>query len=160
MKQTIEIEVPEDKKAIWKDNKIIFEDIAPKLPETWEEFCELYPIKSGEVFFDFYSKLTYQDYIKPRYCFADKNMLPSRNAVEAHLAYMQLHQLRDCYRQGWVPDWNNSMTNKYCINFLKDKYTIYMYNNSRYFLSFQSREIAEKFLKNFKDLIEKAGDLI
>ena len=35
-----------------------------------------------------------------------------------------------------------------------------MYNNSRYFLSFQSREIAEKFLKNFKDLIEKAGDLI
>ena len=159
-KQTIEIEVPEGKKAIWKDNKIIFEDIAPKLPETWEEFCELYPIKSEEVFFDSCSKLTYQDYIKSRYCFVDKNMLSSRNAAEAHLAYMQLHQLRDCYRQGWVPDWNNSMTNKYCINFLKDKYTIYMYNNSRYFLSFQSREIAEKFLKNFKDLIEKAGDLI
>ena len=52
MKQIIEIEVPEGKKAIWKDDKIIFEDIAPKLPETWEEFCKLYPIKEKEVFID------------------------------------------------------------------------------------------------------------
>ena len=29
-KQIIEIEVPEGKKAIWKDGKIVFEDIAPK----------------------------------------------------------------------------------------------------------------------------------
>ena len=40
MKQTIEIEVPDGKKAIWKDNKIIFEDIKPQLPRTWEEFCK------------------------------------------------------------------------------------------------------------------------
>ena len=26
MKQTIEIEVPDGKKAVWKDNKVIFED--------------------------------------------------------------------------------------------------------------------------------------
>ena len=53
MKQTIEIEVPEGKKAIWKDGKIIFEDIAPELPETWEEFCKLYPIK-GKEYFEFF----------------------------------------------------------------------------------------------------------
>ena len=29
-------------KAIWKDGKVVFEDIAPKLPETWEEFISLY----------------------------------------------------------------------------------------------------------------------
>lgn len=29
MKQTIEIEVPEGKKAVWKDNTIVFEDIKP-----------------------------------------------------------------------------------------------------------------------------------
>ena len=40
MKQTIEIEVPDGKKAVWKDNKVIFEDIKPRLPKTWEEFCE------------------------------------------------------------------------------------------------------------------------
>ena len=40
MKQTIEIEVPDGKKAVWKDNKIVFEDIKPQLPRTWEEFCK------------------------------------------------------------------------------------------------------------------------
>ena len=51
MKQKIEIEVPEGKQAIWKDGKVVFEDIAPKLPETWEEFCEFYPIKKrGKIY--------------------------------------------------------------------------------------------------------------
>ena len=40
MKQTIEIEVPDGKKAVWKDNKIVFEDIKLQLPKTWEEFCK------------------------------------------------------------------------------------------------------------------------
>ena len=55
MKQKIEIEVPEGKKAIWKDGKVVFEDIAPKLPESWEEFCKLYPVQSEECFIDEYS---------------------------------------------------------------------------------------------------------
>lgn len=32
MKQTIEIEVPDGKKAVWKDNNIVFEDIKHQLP--------------------------------------------------------------------------------------------------------------------------------
>ena len=32
---TIEVEVPDGKKAVLKDNKIVFEDI--ELPKTWEE---------------------------------------------------------------------------------------------------------------------------
>ena len=35
MKQTIEIEVPDGKKAIWKDNKAVFEDKHP-LPKNWK----------------------------------------------------------------------------------------------------------------------------
>lgn len=50
MKQTIEIEVPDGKKAVWKDNKVVFEDIKPQLPKTWEEFCSQNPIKKGEVY--------------------------------------------------------------------------------------------------------------
>ena len=38
MKQTIEIEVPDGKQAIWKANKVVFKDIKSKLPKTWEEF--------------------------------------------------------------------------------------------------------------------------
>ena len=38
MVKIIEIEVPDGKKAVWKDNTIIFEDIKPQLPKTWKEF--------------------------------------------------------------------------------------------------------------------------
>ena len=86
-------------------------------------------------------------------------MLPSEEAANAHLALMQLHQLRDCYRQGWVPDWND-LEFKYCIYCIRNYYKICQSMNNNYFLSFQSQEIAEKFLKNFKDLIKQAGDLI
>ena len=161
MKQIIEIEVPEGKKAIWKDDKIIFEDIAPKLPETWEEFCELYPIKEEEYYLNIIGKPVGISKYK-RDINDDKNMLPSIEAAQAHLALMQLHQLRDCYRQGWVPDWNNQKTIKVCIvqRYVR-KYEIEP-RDAFYpaFLSFQSKEIAEKFLKNFRDLIEQVGDLI
>ena len=50
MKQTIEIEVPEGKRAIWKDDKVIFEDIKPQLPKTWEEFCEQNEVKKTEYY--------------------------------------------------------------------------------------------------------------
>ena len=157
MKQTIEIEVPDGKKAIWKDGKIVFEDIAPKLPETWEEFCKLYPIKAKEVFIG--ASCCFGDNDGKRNPNSDKNMLPSEKAANAHLALMQLHQLRDCYRQGWVPDWKNGKI-KYCICRYDNKYKAIQIVERNHFLTFQSMELAEKFLKNFKDLIKQAGDLI
>ena len=159
MKQIIEIEVPEGKKAIWKDDKIIFEDSAPKLPETWEDFCHLYTIKGKEYYISYNGTIEEMgDY--RRLANIDKTLLPSIEAAKAHLALMQLHQLRDCYRQGWVPDWENGVSDKYCIVFTENKYTIFRHNQMRRFLSFQSQELAEKFLNNFKDLIKQAGDLI
>ena len=95
----------------------------------------------------------------------DKNVLPSKEAAEQHLALIQLHQLRDCYRQGWIPDWKDSK-NKICIKYnniysnTNTNYTIIVRINTQEFLSFQSREIAEEFLNNFKDLIKQAGDLV
>ena len=128
MKQTIEIEVPNGKKAVWKDNKIVFEDIKPPLPKTWEEFCE-------------HNKVNI-------------------NVSSGHLALMQLHQLRDCYRQGWIPNWNDSTQNKYVIFNLVGKFTISLYYCHSHFLAFQDEKRAKEFLNNFKDLIEQAGDLI
>ncbi len=72
---------------------------------------------------------------------------------------MQLEQLRDKYRQGWIPDWSD---NTY-------KYEIISYNNGlviqygKYrasFLSFQTIELREKFFNNFIELIKIAKDLI
>lgn len=159
MKQIIEIEVPEGKKAIYKDNKIIFEDIIQKLPETWEEFCKLYPIKEEEYYIELNSIPT-EVSIGERFDHDDKNILPSKKAAEAHLALMQLHQLRDCYRQNWKPDWKNNCQAKYCIEFSDYQYKIFKYFVSCRFLSFQSEEIAKKFLMCFKNLIKQTEDLI
>ena len=102
MKQTIEIEVPDGKKAVWKDGNVVFEDINPQLPNTWEEFCKNYPIKSAEYFIDDLSQIL-ESVWTARDIYEDQNKLPNHDAAQAHLALMQLHQLRDCYRQGWVP---------------------------------------------------------
>lgn len=75
-------------------------------------------------------------------------------------ALLKLEQLRDCWRQGWKPDWNDDQSAKYCVICHHEEFKInVLYNTSR-FLSFPTHEIAEEFLKCFRDLIEKAGDLI
>lgn len=152
-------EVPEGKKLVFKDGKFIVE---PVLPETWEEFCKLYPVKKEEYRIGTYSKIHKIDKNNKRNNIDDINILPSLEAAKAHLAYMQLHQLRDCYRQGWKPNWSNKDSSKYSISFCGNcnDYIISPCYHSRHFLAFQSYELAEKFLKNFKSFIVQAGDLV
>ena len=158
MKQTIEIEVPDGKKAVWKDNKVVFEDIKPQLPKTWEEFCRQNKIEKNECYLDACSCIV-KALIRERCEDSDRNVLPNKQVAEAHLALMQLHQLRDCYRQGWEPNWRNT-SSKHCIRKQGNSYIIVCCGISVTFLSFQSREIAYEFLTNFRELIEQAGDLI
>lgn len=160
MKQTIEIEVPDGKKAIWKDGTIVFEDLKPKLPKTWEEFCEQNEVKDGEYYIGTISNLvevTAENYFHRRKNF-DRNILPNKKAAEQHLALIQLHQLRDCYRQGWIPT-----VGSFSFGIIRrvggDLDTDRFMQSSR-FLSFQSSEIAQEFLNNFRYLIVQAGDLI
>ena len=165
MKQAIEIEVPDGKKVIWKDNKIVFEDIKPQLPKTWKEFCKYNKIKEEECYLDTTSCIVKAD-ISERHSCIDKNILPNEQAAKAHLALMQLHQLRDCYRQGWIPDWTDNTEKyyiehrKYCDGIVSYYVTAHINTHIIKFLSFQSKELAIEFLDNFKDLIEQAGDLI
>ena len=159
MKQTIEIEVPDGKKAVWKDNKVVFEDIKPQLPKTWEEFCRQNKIEKNECYLDACSCIE-KALIRERCEDSDRNVLPNKQTAEQHLALMQLHQLRDCYRQGWTPNWSDGKA-KYCIvHGIAITYLIAAYEGTKAFLSFQSEEIAKLFLKNFRSLIEEAGDLI
>ena len=166
MKQTIEIEVPDGKKAILKNNTIIFEDIKPQLPKTWDEFCKNYPPKKGECYMGPSCEICNIVYhTDNRDKDSDRNILPSRQAAEAHLALMQLHQLRDCYRQGWIPNLIEGSI-KYCIigyyisNTKSIKYRVDDLAYTSNFLSFPTYELAEEFLTNFRELIEQAGDLI
>ena len=156
-KQMIEIEVPDGKKAVWKDGKVVFEDIEPQLPNTWEEFCKNYPIKSGEFLIDSLSQILAPGF-RDREIYTDQNVLPNYKAADAHLAYIQLHQLRDCYRQGWEPAVDN--VSFAIIRSVDGRLDVDRFMYSSRFLSFQSKEIAEKFLHNFRDYIQRAGDLI
>ena len=72
---------------------------------------------------------------------------------------MQLHQLRDCYRQGWIPDWTSGNAH-YCITKIKNILKVGAYWQTNYFLSFPTLELAQQFLDNFRDLIEQVEDLI
>ena len=158
MKQTIEIEVPDGKKAVWKDNKVIFEDIKPQLPKTWEEFCKQNKTNENEYYLDNLSCIVKTE-IDERHKYSDRNILPNKQAAEAHLALMQLHQLRDCYRQGWEPNWNDNY-DKYIIIKNRSKHGVFAASWISRFLAFQDKETAKEFLTNFRELIEQAGDLI
>ena len=141
MKQTIEIEVTDGKKVVWKDGKVIFEDIKPKLPETWEVFCNNYKIQEGECYINSDSDIEVLSSYRTRTRYGNSNVLPNKQAAEAHLALIKLHQLRNCYRQGWVPDYNN-ISDKFCINRYfdyyshKHNYEIIVRIANSYFLSF------------------------
>lgn len=164
MKQTIEIEieVPDGHKGVYNEDTqrvIIIKVEKPKveLPKSWEEFCKNNPVKKNEYFIDGNGEII---------CAAEKhrttnlkNILPNKETAEAFLALMQLVQLRDCYRQGWKPD---SIMGGYNAVITHGKYNLtsdYYYWGNR-ILSFQTENISEDFLANFRDLIYKAKELI
>ena len=71
-------------------------------------------------------------------------------------ALFKLERLRDCWRQGWKPTKHNI---GYCIIKYPGEYSIMVFSFIS-FLSFPTKEMAEEFLECFRELIEKAGDLI
>ena len=101
------------------------------LPKSWEEYCEMHPI-------------------------IPENHVFSPCCPQKYIALWKLEQLRDCYRQGWKPE---SKKEAYVIKHADRGLSVYCYH-SQEFLSFQPKEIAEEFLKNFERLIKEASDLI
>lgn len=85
MKQTIEIEVPDGKKAVWKDNKVVFEDIKPQLPKTWKEFCYNNDRKPNEAFITTSSGIQLITEQHERKSSCDQNILPSKWAANSIL---------------------------------------------------------------------------
>lgn len=160
MKQKIEIEVPEGKKAVWKNGRIEFEDVYDYYPTSWSDFCDHTYVSTSEQYIGETSlihPIFPRQYVR-RSAFHDKNVLPNYRAAEQHLALMQLHQLRDYYRKGWKPEHGEDM---FAISTsINGTITITRIRENSQFLSFRTRELAKKFLTNFEDLIRQAGDLI
>ena len=125
------------------------------LPRSWEEFCRNNPVQVGECWLENCDEIRKKE-LSTNEARIYKNWIPSRKSAEAHLAMIQLEQLSNCWRNGWVPTPEKAV---YAIKVCSGKLDVFYYF-TREFLSFPTEEMAKEFLKCFRDLIEKAGDLI
>ena len=77
-----------------------------------------------------------------------------------HVAFEKLIFLRDIYRQGWTPDFSKDDT--YVFSIYYDGIHVTTADASAYHsvLSFETIEIRDLFLKNFKNLIEECKEFI
>lgn len=136
---------------------IKFKPMEKQLPKTWEEYCDTHPITNDEYYLTSSSEIEERTR-ESRGIFSDRN-LGTRQTCEAVLALMQLIQLRDCYNDGWKPDWKN-YGYKYCIiNTHNTTIAAASITDSRV-LAFKTAELRDQFLNNFKELIEVAKPLI
>jgi hypothetical protein len=148
---------------------VTFREEKRKLPKSWEEFCEMFPIKDGECVINSScivaelnpsKELNFMGMKKEKRHVSTLGTLPDRATAEAVLALCQLIQLRDCYNGDWVPDWKDKDEIKYIIQF--DEEEIHCDTWLRYSVSplyFKTEELRDEFLRNFRDLIEKLKPL-
>jgi len=155
--KTLNIEIPEgyeidQEKSTFK--KIVFKKKSETLPKTFEELKVI-----DGAFVTVASEIEYTDEVPAH--FNNYNVFATEKQAQASLALAQLSQLREVYRNGWEPDWADGNDKAY-IYFDGDGNDIQVayYSTNPKFLSFQSKEIAEEFLKNFRDLIEQAKPLM
>ena len=160
MKET-KIEIPagcEVDKIETVDGAVVvtFKEAKPKLPKSWEEFCEMFLCKRGEYLINSHGCSPCAE-IK-RIPDIDVTILPDRATAEAVLALCQLIQLRNCYNGDWVPNWLSN-TNKYVIDCNSHEFTTTTYWITPVLLYFETEELRDEFLRNFCDLIEKLKPL-
>lgn len=140
---------------------VTFREKERKLPKTWEEFCEMYPIKKGECNVNFLSEIIQEDEdLSIRNPVTQRKELPDRATAEAVLALCQLIQLRNAYNGDWVPDWTDNEERKWAISFRENQIFVTDFIEYSYtLLYFKTKELRDEFLRNFSDLIERLKPL-
>lgn len=126
------------------------------LPATLEEACEMATKNPSD-----YEAIVRIDWYSSDNMVGTRTQCTTKTTEEAKAfqAFAQLSKLRDMYRKGWKPDWNDK-TVKHVIKVSGDSPIIYGDFCVRNFLSFPDELTAYLFYENFKDLIWKAKDLI
>lgn len=89
-----------------------------------------------------------------------RNVFSTKEEAEASIALAQLTQLMKVYNDGWKPDWTDENQAKYCIEKWGGTDVIISINyQSMRLFAFEDFWQAQKFMKNFEDLIIKAQPL-
>ena len=135
--------------------KIVFKKKEKELPTKWEDLKKLkgyYVNDLSEIF-----KLRNANML------ISKNLFPTKAEAEACLALSQLCQLRDAYNGEPLADWcdlSDSKTKKYCIEYYDGKLSFKNYTFTKRILTFKTKELRDKFLENFEELILTAKPLL
>lgn len=150
-----------DSLNIFYNESCDFEEVTPeyilnlevKEKPQWEDFGKIsgYFVRTNAIV-DFYENSKSSE--------ETRNLFPTEEEAKACRALSQLCQWRDRYNQGWEPDWRNYGEKKYIIRYYDENlYSACVYK-SRTILAFKSLEIRNKFVEDFKDLIEQAKPLL
>ena len=113
------------------------------MPKTWKEY-------RNHIFLD--DKKKYEE-VRCSLKAAKNGYMP-----DTFQAYLRIRYLYEYYLQEWVPNWDDAKQTKYCI-VENDGLEVERYWQGRQHLAFQTQELAEQFLDNFRDLIIKANIL-
>jgi hypothetical protein len=121
--------------------------------KSWEEFKLKYKNSRGYNI----DSLTYEIY-NPLNPISVCEQLTENEAI-AISAFSKLLKLRRDWIGTWEPNWHNS-ENKYCISVCETHIKVNSFCAIQQTFSFPTREMAEEFLKCFKDLFEQCKNLI
>ena len=156
MEKELKIEVPQGyeidrQKSTFE--KIIFKKI-PENPITWEEYCSL--MKGKTVHYTNCNYITISG-------FSDAyNKFATKKRAEQFMALGKLLQLRDYWVGGWrynAPNFNDSVFAVfYSVTSNDAQITNISYANLP--LTFPTKEMAQKFIECFEDLIKEAYPLV
>jgi len=113
---------------------IKFKKIEKQLPNSWVDYMRHFSCSGAIIEF---------------------NLLP-----ETYKALRKLELLRDCYNDGWVADYKNVHQKKYCIYYISSRVQTMIFTEDQCLLNFKTAELRDKFLENFKDIIEIAKPLL
>lgn len=132
--------------------KIVFKKVEKELPKSWRELDNVsgYYVDKNSKVYNCIDHTTAND---------NRNIFPTREEAEACVALAQLCQLRDRYNDGWKPNWNKE-TDKYTIIYSSNKIDTSFSVYAQRILSFKTVGIRDKFLENFRGLIETAKPLL
>ena len=136
--------------------EIIFkkiEDPFAKLPKTWEEYCK----QTKDYVSYFWSN--HDSIIKSGFD-GYYNEFLTKERLKQYVALGRLIQLRDYWVGYWKNDPNNFVNVIYNLNGEIKNMGLSHKQSLNFPLTFPTREMAQKFIEYFKDLINEAYPLI
>lgn len=163
MIETIKINVPEGKKAIYDEETqtIKFIDVEPIRSKSWDEFCKNHPKIKNEYSIDFFGDSIYKISDINRH--NRQTFLKTEEDADGIIALIQLTRLHD----EWVGDWQisskeDTKENYYALSYdlMYDELMVRQWWNTQQLLSFPTKEMAKEFLGCFRDLIWRAKRFI